>query len=339
NEFNYDENGTAADLFQDNFLSVGQNVSRHPDGPATPIQYPYRYLAPSNTGITSGFDLDNNGTYDDSPGDGGYGNDSFGYGEFPGRYGMLLLSKYPIATEDVRTFQKFLWRDMPGALLPDDAKTAEPNDWYSAAEQGVMRLSSKSHWDVPIRINDQTLHVLASHPTPPVFDGAEDRNGRRNHDEIRIWADYISPEKSGYLQDDAGKQGGLAATDSFVILGDMNADPTRGDSVDGAIKQLTEHPRIKSVVPLGASGSDLTATFNLRVDYVLPSSDLTTVRTEVFWPERTDPLSALLSASDHRMVWADVQVSTVPEPTTCSWSIWLLLLAAHFGVRSRSNRC
>ena len=39
----------------------------------------------------------------------------------------------------------------------------------------------------------QTVHVLASHPTPPTFDGAEDRNGRRNHDEIRFWADYVSP--------------------------------------------------------------------------------------------------------------------------------------------------
>lgn len=100
-EFNYDASGKAADLFQSNFLSVGQNVSQHPEGPANPIQYPYRYLAPSNTGITSGFDFDNNGRYDGSPGDGTYGNDAFGFGEFAGRYGMLLLSKYPIATDKV----------------------------------------------------------------------------------------------------------------------------------------------------------------------------------------------------------------------------------------------
>ena len=37
------------------------------------------------------------------------------------------------------------------------------------------------------------VHFLVSHPTPPVFDGPEDRNGRRNFDEIRFWADYITP--------------------------------------------------------------------------------------------------------------------------------------------------
>jgi hypothetical protein len=37
------------------------------------------------------------------------------------------------------------------------------------------------------------VHFLVSHSTLPVFDGPEDRNGRRNFDEIRFWADYISP--------------------------------------------------------------------------------------------------------------------------------------------------
>lgn len=42
---------------------------------------------------------------------------------------------------------------MPGALLPDDPSTPEPQDWYSAEELEVFRLSSKSHWDIPIKIN------------------------------------------------------------------------------------------------------------------------------------------------------------------------------------------
>ncbi|MEZ6120610.1 MAG: endonuclease/exonuclease/phosphatase family protein [Pirellulaceae bacterium] len=163
NEFNFDPSGAAADLFQQNFLSVGQNVSRHPDGSADPISYPYRYLAAVNTGVHSGWDLDNNGSVDDSVGDGSYAGDAFGFGEFPGRYGMLLLSKYPIDVDAVRTFQNFLWKDMPDSLLP--------TSWYSESEQDVLRLSSKSHWDVPIDVNGPTLHVLASHPTPPVFDG------------------------------------------------------------------------------------------------------------------------------------------------------------------------
>ena len=52
NEFDFDAGGEAAQLFQDNYLSVSQNG-------ANPIEYPYFYIAPSNTGIASGFDLNN----------------------------------------------------------------------------------------------------------------------------------------------------------------------------------------------------------------------------------------------------------------------------------------
>jgi Endonuclease/Exonuclease/phosphatase family len=96
------------------------------------------FIAPSNTGVPSGFDLDNNGTV-------GGGNDALGFGAFPGQFGMAFFSKYEIVTSEVRTFQHFLWKDMPGALLPDDPNTAAPHDWYSAEELAVLPLSSKSH--------------------------------------------------------------------------------------------------------------------------------------------------------------------------------------------------
>ena len=185
NEFDYVPNGEAVDLFRENYLEVGHNGAK-------PIRYRYAYVAPSNTGIPSGFDLDNNGTV-------GGGNDAYGFGEFEGQYGMAVLSRFPIDTRKVRTFQKFRWKDMPGNLIP--------TDFYSPEEQRILRLSSKSHWDVPVRIGRDTVHFLVSHPTPPTFDGAEDRNGRRNHDEIRFWADYVSDAR--YLYDDRGRRGGL----------------------------------------------------------------------------------------------------------------------------------
>jgi hypothetical protein len=67
--------------------------------PAEPIDYPYYYNAPSNTGIPSGFDLNNDGTI-------GGPDDGFGYGVFPGQYGFIVLSKYKIDMAEVRTFQK-----------------------------------------------------------------------------------------------------------------------------------------------------------------------------------------------------------------------------------------
>ena len=326
NEFDYDASGTAAELFRDNYLAVSQNG-------VDPVEYPYFYVAPSNTGIPSGFDLNNNGTV-------GGGDDAFGFGFFPGQFGMVVYSKYPIDFENVRTFQNFLWKDMPGALLPDDPTTPAPQDWYSPEELEVFRLSSKSHWDVPVEVNGETIHVLVSHPTPPVFDGPEDRNGTRNHDEIRFWADYVTPGAGGYIYDDNGGTGGLAPGAKFVIMGDQNADPFDGDSVDQAIQQLLNNPGINTAVtPTSAGGPDAairqgganathigdpafdTADFadgtpgNLRADYVLPSNNLQILDAAVFWPPEGDPLFPLAGnfpfpSSDHRLVWVDVVAPT-----------------------------
>ena len=121
NEFDYDAGGVALRLFQDNYLSISQNG-------AAPIHYPYRFAAESNTGIPSGFDFNNNGVI-------GGGDDAYGFGSFPGQFGMAVYSRFPIDPTGIRTFQKFLWKDMPGAKLPDDPATPAPEDWYSPAEQ------------------------------------------------------------------------------------------------------------------------------------------------------------------------------------------------------------
>lgn len=329
NEFDYDPRGEALALFQDNYLSVAHNG-------AEPITYPYRYSAPSNTGIPSGFDLNNDGRV-------GGPDDAFGFGFFPGQYGMAVYSQHPIATDAVRTFQHFLWKDMPGALLPDDPDTPEPADWYTPEELEVVRLSSKSHWDLPIRVDGRTVHFLVSHPTPPVFDGPEDRNGRRNHDEIRFWADYVDPGAATYIYDDEGVYGGLQPHVRFVIAGDQNSDPRDGDSVPGAIQQLLDAPRVNAGRTPASAGAveasraqggandehhspprfdtadfaDVPGPGNLRADYVLPSRRLPIVDAGVFWPTSDDPLSRLTGSfdpalpggfpsSDHRLVWVDV---------------------------------
>ncbi len=324
NEFDFDAAGTALQGFQDNYLSV-------PHGSAAPIEYPFRFAAPSNTGIPSGFDLDNNGFV-------GGPNDAFGFGFFPGQFGMAVYSMYPIDEAAIRTFQMFLWKDMPGAMLPDDPGVPGPADWYSPAELEVFRLSSKSHWDVPVVLGGKTVHFLVSHPTPPVFDGPEDRNGTRNNDEIRFWADYVTPGRSGYIYDDAGGRGGLKPGELFVIAGDQNADPFDGDSVPGAAQQLLDHPLVNTkVTPSSPGGPEQaalqggandthvgdpafdTADFsdfapgNLRVDYVLPRKTLQITDAAVFWPLSTDPLFPLVGtfpfpSSDHRLVWIDVRV-------------------------------
>ncbi|MGI8309396.1 endonuclease/exonuclease/phosphatase family protein [Saccharopolyspora hattusasensis] len=312
NEFDYVEGGAAVDAFRANYLARSQ-------GGAEPIDYPHAYTAPVNTGVPSGMDLDNDGTT------GGPG-DAYGFGAFPGQYGMVVLSKYPIG--EARTFQGFRWADMPGARLPDDPATPQPADWYSPAELESLRLSSKSHWDLPVDVGGRTVHFLTSHPTPPSFDGPEDRNGLRNQDEIRFWADYVTPGRADYIYDDAGAFGSLAPGARFIIAGDQNSDPIDGDS-NGA-RQLLRAPRVIDPLPgsVGAVEASTTqgdanadqranpfldtgdfndeAPGNLRVDYVLLSAPLIPLRAGVFWPASNDGLARLNDASDHHLVWTEL---------------------------------
>lgn len=335
-------------LLQQNYFGVSQNG-------AAPVNYPYVYIAPSNTGISSGFDLNNNGVAVTAVGTSGYGDDSFGFGNFPGQFGMLILSKYEIDTANIRTFQNFLWKDMPNSLLTNDPTVDNPttavnenlNGFYSPEEIAVLRLSSKSHWDVPVKINGETVHLLVSHPTPPTFDGTEDRNGKRNADEIRFWADYITPGKGDYIYDDNGNRGGIANGSSFVIMGDQNADPLDGDSFNNAIRQLLLNPNINTNSTPSSLGASQQATLqgsvnnnhkgnpafdtadfndnpapgNLRTDYVLPSTDLQVTNSAVYWPLNSDPNFAPVGtfpfpSSDHRLIYADVQVGATPAGTT-----------------------
>ena len=344
NEFDYVRFGVATDLFRLNYLERGQDTLSL--GSAAPIEYPWVFAAPSNTGVASGFDLNNNGVVASTVGAVGYGDDALGFGAFPGQFGMAVFSHYPILYDEVRTFQTFLWKDMPGARLPDDAATPQPRDWYSAEELAVFRLPSKSFWDVPVLVDGEVVHLLTAHPTPPTFDGPEDRNGLRNADEIRMVADYVTPGAGGYIYDDAGHHGGLAEGARFVVLGDMNADPFDGDSVDSAILQLLDNPAVDaSLRPASAGGPEQaalqgranathrgdpafdtadfadTAPGNLRADYALPSEEGLAPRAAgVFWPQTDDPLFPLVGAfdpalpggfpsSDHRLVWIDVGIA------------------------------
>ena len=325
NEFDFDEQGQALKCFLTEYLESSAEWASEP-----PISYPYSFAAAVNTGVPSGHDLDHDGNTTGPA-------DAFGFGRFPGQYGMVVLSQFPIKADSIRSFQKLLWKTMPDAVVPA-ASTPGAMPWYDDNDLSILRLSSKSHWDIPVTIHGQVVHLLASHPTPPAFDGPEDRNGRRNHDEIRLWAEYISADSGGWLADDAGTVGPLAADASFVILGDQNADPADGNSFPQAIQQLLNHPRVNSTVIPSSSGavsaaeeqggmnrqhqgdaaqdtSDFSdaSVGNLRVDYVLPSRDLKTKDAAVYWPAPGEPGADLVDCSDHRLVWIELRVAKAAE--------------------------
>jgi 3-phytase len=327
NEFDRDGCCEAVRLFRQNFLAVGQDGRQ-------PIDYPYFYVPEVNTGVASGYDLDGDGEVTSRPGSREYGGDSFGFGEFPGQYGFVILSRYPILHERIRSFRRLRWKDLPDAAIPAG--------FYSPAALEVLRLSSKNHVDVPIRIGRRVVHLLASHPTPPTFDGPEDRNGARNADEIRFWSLYVGGPAGPWLVDDQGRSGGLGAG-SFVIAGDLNSDPVDGASRHQAIRELLANPRLQETpAPTSVGAAEQarlqgglndaqagdaardTADFedrgvgNLRLDYVLPSIDLPLAGSGVFWPKASDPSFALVGVypfpvSDHRLVWVDVRLAAQPE--------------------------
>ena len=318
NEIDYHPIENCARLFYERYLQ--QTEAGLPG-----LDFPYLAYLPVNTGVSSGLDLNNDGDTTDAE-------DAWGFGKYPGEYGMAVFSSFKIETAGVRTFQNLLWRAMPGHLMPD-GDGGRPA-YYPAAIAAQLRLSSKSHWDIPIAVRGQVLHLLASHPTPPVFDGPEDRNGRRNYDEIRLWADYLSGgQAASWLVDDAGHPGGLAPDALFVVAGDLNADPRRGDTVTGqkksAIHQLLDHPRIQDPAPLSPGdrpprtkeakkdelypGDPKSRTSDYgRIDYVLPSRGLEVVGSGVFFPAEGDPLRELVlgphRASDHNLVFVDLRL-------------------------------
>lgn len=262
---------------------------------AAGADYPHVFALQPNSGMASGHDLDGDGRL-------GEPEDAQGYGWFAGEGGMAVLSRHPVAEGEVQDFSDMLWADLPGENADDGMNAA------------VQRLSSVSHWVVPLKLGDRRLNLLTFHATPPVFDGPEDRNGRRNHDEIAFWQRYLD----GAL--------GPVAEGAFVLAGNANLDPVDGDGRKGAIMALLNDPRLQDPAPRradpaeqgeGQAGDPALDTVawttpvpgHLRVSYVLPSASLEVLASGVFWPGEGDKLAdAARTASRHRVVWVDLRI-------------------------------
>ena len=256
---------------------------------AKAADYPHYFALRPNAGMPTGLDMD---------GDGKLGGpaDAQGYGRFSGHGGMAILSRYPIMTDSVQDLYDLLWKDVPDALLPVIADGPFP----SADALAVQRLSTTGHWIVPIDVPKGQFDLMTFHASPPVFDGPEDRNGRRNHDEIRLWQQVLDGDI------------GTAPANRFVIAGDANLDPDDSDGIRSAIDNLLADMRLQDVRPTGAAGTDTVdwadpVPGNLRVDYVLPSIHWAVLDSGVMWPAADDPEArTVATASRHRLVWVDL---------------------------------
>ncbi|MFT4151578.1 MAG: endonuclease/exonuclease/phosphatase family protein [Paracoccaceae bacterium] len=278
--FDYDRGGVALDAFAAALAQAG-------------AAYPHRFALAPNSGVPTRLDLDGDGLR-------GGPRDAQGYGLFPGNAGMAILSRLPVDRAGARDLSRLLWRDLPDGIPPPLAQDA-----------GVQRLSTTGHWIVPLLLPDgRSLRLLTWYATPPVFDGEEDRNGRRNHDEAALWLRLLE-----------GQLPVPPPAPPFVIAGDANLDPEDGEGRPEALRALLAHPGLQNPAPRGThrrvepgtSGDPAldTALYDeiggLRVDYILPSADLTVAAAGVLWPPEGDPLAAdLAAASRHRPVWVDL---------------------------------
>jgi hypothetical protein len=241
--------------------------------------YPHRLALRPNAGTPTGLDLDGDGRL------GGAG-DAQGYGRFLGQGGMALMSKHPLRL--LADHSAALWAAQPDALLFDGM-----ND----AQKAVQLLFPVGLWEVEVA----GLHLIALSAGPPVFDGPEDRNGRRNADELAFAQRLV----------DAGPR-------PLVVLGNANLDPTDGEGRREAILALLDHPKLQDPAPRSA-GAEAAANpahqgdpaldtadwrdpspGNLRVSYVLPDADLQVEAAGVAWPVESP------AAPRHKLVWVDV---------------------------------
>lgn len=264
------------------------------------VDYPYHYARLPNTGMATGMDLDGNGYLGDA-------RDAQGYGRFAGDGGMAVLSRYPIG--DVTDYSAVLWADVPDAVWP----VVEGAPFPSTQAHAVQRLSTSGHWVVPIQTPDgSAFSILVFAATPPVFDGPEDKNGLRNRDELRLIEQMID-----------------TTLGAFVVAGNANLDPVDGQGFSGAMATFLTDSRIQDPKPRSAGGQAAadhthignpafdTADWptegpgNLRVSYVLPSTEFTVLGAGVYWPAPDSPDAAVLGpdgllAGPHRLVWVDV---------------------------------
>ena len=253
--------------------------------------YRHVFARQPNAGRASVLDLDGDGRL------GGAG-DSQGFGNFTGRGGIAVLSRFPILSDEVLDLTPLLWRDMPGAQMP---RHPDGRPFPSAEAQAIQRLSSTAHWALPIALPDgEQLTLLTFQAAPPLFDGPEQRNQLRNADEVRLWQRFLDGQLPAEL--------GLPPKQRFVLAGGTNLDPTTGAGQRAVMAQLLADPRFQDVIPTSAQAESNTVEWRpgsrMRVDYVLPSTDLRVISSGVAWPQSDQDPAA--TASRHRLVWVDV---------------------------------
>ena len=212
------------------------------------------------------------------------------WARYAGEGAMLLLSQHPV---ELRFhLNDVLWKDVPGAPMPVAG-------FLDEAAVSTLKVVTQGFWVLDVLPEDRRpIALVAFQNRSPVFDGPEDFNGLRSRAQLGLLSSVMDGEHGAFPKE------------RFVLIGNSNLDPKRGEGDRAAMAALLGDKRLQDARPQSAMGGDTTAQWEkpgaMRVSYVLPSADWRIKHAEVVWP-RDGPLrDAAEQASRHRLVWMDL---------------------------------
>ncbi|WP_291278313.1 endonuclease/exonuclease/phosphatase family protein [Galactobacter sp.] len=278
-----DPEGDTIEVLKDQYLNAAGGSA-----------YRYVYAPATNAGVDSGADLDGDGTI------GGAG-DALGAGDFPGQASMAVLSVHPIDRTAARTFSKLTWAEAPGNHLnASDVPTEARKD---------IPLFSTSLWDVPVEVEGDTLHIVATSLSPASGDGTD---AARNRDQVQLIHDYVTGGANlSSVEDDQGRPGPLSSDTPAVVAGDLGVDISSNAPAAKTVKSLLRMEdveldagtsenwlvRLERLLKDSAAATRV-GTSSSRLDYVIGAGELQNSESDT-----KDAVRA--GGSTHRMVVAD----------------------------------
>lgn len=262
----FDADEQALRIFNDEYLRQAQPDTAESD-------YPYRYVGPSNKGVPSGADLDQDKIV-------GGAADAWGRGEFPGQGSMVLLSKHPIDQERIKTVTELRWADMPDSAIAE-AKLSE-------TVVSAMPVMESGLWDIPVQVAGQEIRVIAVRVDRDQ-DNAHYAQPRRG-DQLNVIGDWVAA--ADYLRSDNGAK---PPTDgAYVVLGELGQGTAQNSSVDRLLEKI-------GVAEQGVHDES---------NYILPDNELEILRhgsIGLTAPEATGTEPASPTGATTELLWSDLK--------------------------------
>ena len=250
------------------------------------LGYAHSFALPPNSMVPTALDLNRDGRLGDRQ----------TWARYAGEGAMLLLSQQPIKLQF--HLNDLLWRDVQSAVLP----VYENGDAFLSPEVAeVQKLVGQGFWVVNVAGQDGAITLVLFQNQAPLFDGSEGLSCCRNRGQLSLLTQVMDGEF------------GTFPDKRFVLMGNANLDPKRGQGDRDSIAALLRDPRVKDPDPISAQGGDVTAIWEkagaMRVSYILPSHDWQVLRSKVVWPISGPLREATEQASRHRMIWMDIKQS------------------------------